>query len=548
MTVVVFTAGILGFVVIPKMLGKFKAASAMDGNSLSSVSGNGGAAVMVGEYLYFTAGFTSKNDYVYKQNEYNKVREYGQGGIWRVRMADGKPNYDNNYLRDYLKKYEFLNWENGFEQSTVGQAENPDAPFNNAVNKNIVSGKNDRDRLELIVPKIAGWEDTAIWIFGDNLIYTSPNNQKDRHGDLQTERIDFFHCDLRGQKHKKIYTTKTDGILAGDYTVIWGGAPYLVVLDGSSLVRVNMKGKANTIADGVFDAILPVITDYNIHALYEMASLENSYSGIMGHVFYTQDEGASVSNYNVGGGYGNNVVTKSKNKHSLIAFGNGRLMIQTNFADGTVPSSKLYLCTDPNLADRNDTNRVPKLQPSEGSTVYLSGERSEPFRYITHDGSAFRVYDEKGENVLSTTDKKIPTGEIKGVIAMNPNNIIFKDENGVTTIHYQSGEKIGTISAEKMSGAVEGARVTAFRILDKNGYVNTNGGYMVFFVKTVTEEQDRDEYGEITDRRTSEDMEKRTVGTIITADRGLNGREYVLASLDPNKYVAFPSLPPKPEN
>jgi len=104
LVVVLFVGGLLGFVIIPNSVNKFKAAT---GNPTThdSVSGNGGNAVMVGEYLYFVNGFKSNStgSLNYKDNEYNKVK--GEGAIYRVKMENGRPEYDNSYL-DYLDDWD----------------------------------------------------------------------------------------------------------------------------------------------------------------------------------------------------------------------------------------------------------------------------------------------------------------------------------------------------------------------------------------------------------------------------------------------------------
>jgi len=521
--VAVFAGGLLAFVIIPAQLGKFRGADAMvAGTSTASVSGNGGSAVMVGDYLYFASGYKSKYDIEYKENEYNNIRGEYDGGIWRIRLPEGKPEYDNEYLWNYLRDNhaDFPGWQEYRRQLENGTCEIKE--YNDAFNKSVVGGG--VNRLELVVPKIAAWQNTAIWIYGDTLIYTSPNNQKDRHGDLQSSKIDFFRCDLRGLSHQKIYTTKSDEVNVDDFTVAWGGAPYLLVKDDKTLVRVDMKGKVSTVSTEIATVHFPIITGY-----YETyftktigGDLDSSFSGMMSYVYFTENKtdgdklhGNKIFSYHFGANSTKEVL-HNDNNHTILAFGNGYMVLKTSYYSGG--ADKIMVTNDVTLASR-EQNTSFALQGVE-KEVYVSQERTNTFRFITHDGTYFRVYnpfERNSEGGYASISIKTNT-TFGRVISMTTNTIIYENNSGneanISTIHYFDGVEVGSITIQKHADA----RISAFRMI--NGLTF---GMNIFFMQPFKTE--------------GEDPEEMIAGCVVDVETGL---ENVLARLDIDKYVALP--------
>jgi len=349
LTFVIFMSGLLGFVIIPNALDRFTAASSIPANR-QSVSGNGGAAVMVGDYLYFTSGFQSRESFQVRDNNHNSrnARQEGNGGIWRVRLTNGTPQYDNSYLNN------LDNWTVDMNNplyrfDMIGQTHNQRNEIANAMNHRLACcgrvGRRNCGNLELIVPQIAGWENTAMWIFDNHLIYTTPNNLRDRHGQVQRHRTDFFRVDLDGRNHRRIYTSHTNNLSRENFTVAWAdNQPFLLVLDGANLVRVDMRGRTTTIATNATSAVFPVVESYfEWQGAGANQSWEASFQGIMGYIFYTV-------NYDGDHGPGGNVLRSFRisggrdagrqlrhgvYSHTLHALGNGHLVFDTSFDEGT---------------------------------------------------------------------------------------------------------------------------------------------------------------------------------------------------------------------
>jgi len=542
---VLFMSGLLGFVIIPNALGKFKAVSLMP-TTLDSVSGNGGPAVMVGEYLYFTNGFVSKNNVVYKQNNYNASRTRGQGdgGIWRVKMTDGTPNYDNSYL-DYLS--------GDFD------------PQQREVLENFVireTGNKRKDNLELIVPKVAGWEDTAIWIFGNNLIYTSPNNQKDKHGQLRRNRTDFYRVNLNGSGHRHIYTTRNENITRDQYTVAWAGGkngePYLLIHDGGQINRVSMNGKVHTAEKNAETSVMPTVTTYiqSYHmgadgklTLGSDGGRVSSYQGIMGNVFYTlapDDEDAMTGNavwrFDIANGTTHKVV-HNENYHVLLALGNGHLMMETQFQ---TPSSHRELYAINNIANFPPvaTGELSHIDWENDRAILISGKSTSTsdFRYITHstDGRLF-VYDRNGN--CMHPDGIPGVYDVAEIIAVNASNIMYvsnqSNEQGtlLVSVDYNGNQ----IFAEASPNMADGARLGAFCVLNALGQP---GSFMFFYIDTLTEVDDHDhEHGDDCDHGAGATL---TVG-VIARPNATGGKTHYLTRLN-GDYEKFLYLPEKDDN
>jgi len=413
--------------------------------------------------------------------------------------------------------------------------------------------------LQLVVPKVAGWERSAIWVFGNNLVYTSPNNQKDKYGQLQRDKVDFFRCDLNGKNHRKLYTTRSTSVGQNAMTVVnVEGKTYLLVADGDGrLVRVDMNGKTSTISTKMDNYTFPIVTSY--YKGYELnltegeqtltladdrASLENSYSGMMQYVFYTETrEEDDAFRGNVFWRY--NIVTGQKDKlrhdhnnHRMLALGNGALVFETTFEtiDEHAGPRGLYVVQNAVDACDFDLANVRKhlmAQPLDGSEgIFVSEERTEAnaFRYITLTDGRLFVYDYEQNASYSPYEivikqKGLPIDiRVSEILYVGSGSILFNSTSGTAVcIDFSGNVRMEVYATPDVS-----ARVTVFQVLDKYGQINGTG-YKFFFIKTLDEicDDHDDDHGH--------GHGKITVGSIV----GIDGREYLLARLD-TKYIDMP--------
>ncbi len=259
-----------------------------------TVSGNGSASVMVDDYLYFAGAYTATNTIKYGDNDYYANGKIPDAAIYRVAIKDGKPDlhyeYDNTYT-------------DGDETLTYGP-DNPNYNKMDNVNKiadwENVTAKD--SNLDVVVPKIAGHDQTAMWVFGNNLIYTTPHNLLNSTGVLLSNKLDFYCVDLNGKNHRLIYTSAAD--VTTDNFTLWANNAdniYLLINESGTLKKIKISDKkVTTIAENITAVAFPQVTQYRTNSTTER--LSDVYGGVMSYVYYTT---ARDSDAQTGGGNGN---------------------------------------------------------------------------------------------------------------------------------------------------------------------------------------------------------------------------------------------------
>lgn len=169
-----------------------------------AVTSNGGLSVTKGDYLYFVNGYVSHDDLKGNQNKYGNVKN---GGIYRAKLENGKLMYD------------ITEGEDGEEVKTL---------------KNV----------ELVVPKLAGFEYTSLYIFGDYIYFSSPNTEKDQAtGEVRFDLTDFYCVKLNGGDiHRLQNATNISSITNFKFTAI-GNFVYLTYLSDGTIYNLKISGK-----------------------------------------------------------------------------------------------------------------------------------------------------------------------------------------------------------------------------------------------------------------------------------------------------------------
>lgn len=250
------------------------------------VTGNGGLAVQKGEYVYFVDSYVNASSL--SQND-NKQGEVKTAALYRTKLENGKLDVDN---------------------------------------------KGNLDSYELVVSKVVGTENTALFIFDDYIYYSTPNMQKDREGDLRTDLLQFCRAKLDGTNIEVLYTSDqyTDGATYAFYKI--GSSVYLVVFDGKNIKQVEITSYAKnaiTLASNVSKVILPTIPDYEY-------TNNNQVAGTQGYVYYTRDltEEDFYNPSNKGNALGRVSITNADNKQE-------RKDGQTTYELKSVQSNYLYV-------------------------------------------------------------------------------------------------------------------------------------------------------------------------------------------------------------
>jgi len=279
LTVVLAVSGVI-WAVVSNFETKFKS-NIISIPSAIYVSGNGTASVMVDDYLYFVGDSIATSEIKYGDNEYFANEKIQDSGIYRVKIENSKPVLDyvyDNTIEDEGEEIELNPGDEGYNTKVVG------------VNDWDSIGEKDNG-IEAVVPKIAGHDQSAMWVFGNNLIYVTPHNRYDKRGILLSNYLDFFRVDLDGKDHTLIYTTETADLTTENFTV-WADSTDEICLlvhetENKEIVKVNVQNKQVTVlADEVVDVVFPKATQYCRDKVNE--NLDKVYGGVMGYVYYTK--------------------------------------------------------------------------------------------------------------------------------------------------------------------------------------------------------------------------------------------------------------------
>lgn len=251
-------------------------------NTTDTVLGNGGSAVVKGDYLYFAnayidfAELTSVND-----NKYDSDSEFTNYGIYRTKLGtDGKVELDDD----------------GVPQN-----------------------------VEIISYNIGGYSYSGLYICGDYLYYSTPytGSTSGSASETVTGLVRFDRVKLDGTGHQELYKT-TSYSSECDYGVVYiNGTTYIVVQDGdSNLVVVNCTN--TNVEDSVF------ATDVTSFAVYEQKNIKSgeTTATVNTYAYYVvqdDDENYAMYRISLSGGTAEQMIAPTSSEISLISVKNGRV-------------------------------------------------------------------------------------------------------------------------------------------------------------------------------------------------------------------------------
>lgn len=482
-----------------------------------TVSGNGGPAVAVGNWLYFVGNYVDTSTIKYRQNEHNNVT---YGAIYRVYIDTANNGATGGLLyQDYT--------ETG----------DPD-------NAHLL----DTSKYQLVVPKVAGFDQAALWIFDRYLIYTSPNNMKDKYGQLQLGKIDFFRVDLDGRNHRKVYTTENEMVTTDNFTVASiGGEVFLLVKDGESLNRVNVTGKqpgkVSTISEKVQKVAFPIVTSYD-----KVRTLAKSYGGVMSHIYYTEEydedeqrnfTGNKIFQYNISR---DEKVEARIDGHNfdVLALANGRLFYKVSelkevgkkgiysidapvFAADMAPFSTASLDNYELLP--STAGFFPEIFDANGSVHMptVAYEESVPFWFVTVAANNMYIYQQDKSVSAFKIKEELPVIEkgVSKIIRISASTIYYLNDKGAFCAMswgasgFEIREDLGTLTPETLPWVV----------------TLRGAGDRYFYIKTL-EDKEHDH-----DHDDDDDHEHESFTTAVLADiSGGDVKNYLLGRID-EKYI-----------
>lgn len=171
-----------------------------------------------------------------------------------------------------VRKGDYVYFANGVE---AVDAENTNVEY-----AGLYMAKHDNGSLtdvKRIAGKIAGFENSALFIYNDYLFFATPSTRTSSDSQKRTDLIDFYRVNLDGTGLKKIYTTEKFKSGKFGFTVI-DGKSYIIVFDGSELYKLDVEGKKISLQENVTGAVVP--TAENINNNFYEADEFNSYAYI----------------------------------------------------------------------------------------------------------------------------------------------------------------------------------------------------------------------------------------------------------------------------
>ena len=420
------------------------------------VVGNGSLAVMKGNYLYFVNGYQSYSD-VGKNNQEGKVT---YSALYRIKLdANKNPEKANEQYDD----------------------QGNEIPDKTRALKNV----------DILASKVVGFEYMGLYIFGDYIYYTSPNDGVDKNLEPTTQYIDFFRRKIDGTgSAERIYTSKAEGSKVSFSMLEFDGDVYLNILDDQKLViikNVKIRKEIENVSSALFinySSSNETVTDFN-KDVYFTRDLDSNKD--------TQLNGNVLCKFNLKTMTCSDVYKDDDSTFSLKQLGKTRLYYEKTIKSSGVSTAKLYAVAG---AENNALIGEEEITSNTYSNYYLCPDQT----------TTILVYD--GSNILKISKNNTETVHSSSatVIKAIDGYVYFTtSDNQIFRANYQTvGGDAETIVGEKAKvGQTNFVNVTNEKLfyLSTNQtndsiylhMVNLNDGEFTDYFVGVLEPKDYDE-------------------------------------------------------
>jgi hypothetical protein len=489
-TAVILLSGILTVIFINRQ----PTLNALGSFTAHSVSGNGGTAVTVDDYLYFIDGYVDYTKIVYKQNDYYYNGKVQDGAIYRVKLVNGAPEYIyDNTIPEQDEDAAPIQDEDG-----DGQYDETDEEH---YNKKIEYIKN----VEVIVPKIAGHGATALWVYGNTLIYTSPNNMKNNVGTLQSGRLDFFKVNINrdSKTNVKLYTSENTGLTVSNFSVVYiNGQIYLLINDNGKLIRVDINGKTNVIEEKVTNVVFPKVTAYMENSVDTNLKLDKAFNGVMQYVYFTKtrDENDTLKGNKMYrcfiadfGEQAEEIAADGNEQwgytYTPLAAGDGRFIFtaaRTDASSGIQPTLYMSFGINDDYRDLTENSTMFRFaEDISGTKFYLRTQITGEARLLILSGTKLYVGEPAGKTIAKGTEI---VNDVSEVLAATANRIYYQDTNSsVKAVELENREWKSVGVAVSVSGKNENVPVSVVQPFGVNGGTLSGAGRLVFIMEDITD-------------------------------------------------------------
>lgn len=350
------------------------------------VTGNGSFQVRKGDYVYFASGYVSKSD-LGTGGLTNELGKVTNGALYRAKVE----------LKKTLIKE---------ENKTEGEKSEPKYQEEYVLTD-----------VQLLCSKLVGFENSGIYIFGNKIYFGTPSTIKNSEGTVMYKLLTFYSVDLNGENLTELYQTQS--FENGKYSFISiNGNLYLMIFDGSQILRVDMNGNSKVLATDVVSAVLPkseVIVDNSYTATenekYVYYTIKNSENT------ETIDYGNVLNKVNIVSGEKTELFKQRYITITLSEFVNNKLNYKRNVMRSEMsPSSETYLFTndfsktnfeesEKQIANQSAiANMIEYKEQELDGYVYVNGEK---LYYRSKDGLIVKQLSTSASSVLFVQGKYV---------------------------------------------------------------------------------------------------------------------------------------------
>ena len=411
-----------------------------------AVYGNGGFAVVKGDYLYFANAYIDYNNIGRYENKYAEDKEKELYNIYRAKLNDfGLIDLDSN-------------------GNPVG--------------------------VELLVPQVGGFAYSGLYICGDYLYYATPKTEVDGNGKDVKGLVSFDRVKINGENHETVYNMTSYSSSCSYEIVYIDGVTYLTIFDtNSNLIVVKIQGGNIQKYDGdVNDFFAKNVVSY---ALYNQQNVKynESLSQVNKYIYYVTKDGNYYNLYRKLLSNANSqaepLITSSLSEIKVLEVKNDRLyyledgiLTSSNFEQNSVKKqySSFTIKTD---AESNSTNEIVSYviqKDTEGTAI------DKGIIATYKDGDGNYVVASLNGSEKSTLFTKNSEKQVKLLFA-NGNNVYYKlgDETVLYKYNVLSREEIVVANSFNTSVSDESNNVFDFDT-ERVFYFNSVNGSSVKYL------------------------------------------------------------------
>ena len=245
----------------------------------ATVYGNGGSAVVKGDYIYFANAYIASSELGNNDNQYDKKSKQTIYGIYRSKL-----DTDGNVI---------LN-DDGVPQGA-----------------------------EILTYNVGGFEQAQIYICGEWLYYTTPYTVKGSDGADITGLVRFDRIKLDGTSHEQLSSNGEDGYtIECKFDVVYvGGATYIVISNESGDINIIkcQGGKISRYSLATGTSSYVVASQNVLQSNVTRSDVEN-------YLYYVKEAGSAyeIVRKSLSGGDEKSVLISS-NQPTLVEMKNGRV-------------------------------------------------------------------------------------------------------------------------------------------------------------------------------------------------------------------------------